>query len=79
MTRVGVLDELELVYITVACVGLFWVYDQDGADNCPVLATAEQRLHSAEGCSAPHPAPPARSPEVFLELGGDTARMADPN
>ena len=79
MTRVGVLDELELVHITVACVVLFWVCDQDSADNCPVLATAGQRLHSAKGCSAPHLAPPASGPGVFLELGGDTARMADPN
>jgi len=40
---------------------------------------AEQGLHSAKACSAPHPAPPASGLGMHGRLGGDTARAADPS
>lgn len=40
---------------------------------------AEQSLHTAKAFSAPHFTPSASKLEVHEELGGDTARTADPN
>ena len=56
-----------------------WVQYVKNVDNSPMFsAVAEQCLYQVKDFSASH-AQPARRLEGHRELGGDTARTADPN
>ena len=58
---------------------MYWICAENSVDNTGMFVTAEQCLHRAKAFSASHPTPPVSRQGVHKELGGDTARTADPN
>lgn len=58
---------------------VLWIFNENNGDKkFVVLAVAEQHLHKAKDFSASHADLSVRSLGVHQELGGDTARTADP-
>jgi len=57
---------------------MFWIRE-NSVDDKGIFVLAEQCLHRVNPFSASHTTSPARRLGVHENLGGDTARTADPN